>query len=84
VFAEGAAKAVASALIAKSRNGAATREYDGFGTCYIEFGGGRIGKVEVDFFSGPTPTGNYYEPSAELRIDKEQFGSSRRARWFGM
>jgi sulfide:quinone oxidoreductase len=38
----------------------------------------------VDFFSGPTPTGNYYEPSAELRIDKEQFGSSRRARWFGM
>lgn len=24
--------------------------YDGFGTCYIEFGGGRIGKVEVDFF----------------------------------
>ena len=84
VFAEGAAKAVASALIAKLRNGAAAREYDGFGTCYIEFGGGRIGKVEVDFFSGPTPTGNYYEPSAELRIDKEQFGSSRRARWFGM
>lgn len=84
VFAEGAAKAVASVLIAKSRGGAAPREYDGFGTCYIEFGGGRIGKVEVDFFSGPKPTGNYYEPSVELRIDKEHFGSSRRARWFGM
>ncbi|MBZ9985753.1 hypothetical protein LB572_01440 [Mesorhizobium sp. BH1-1-5] len=56
---------------------------DGFGTCYIEFGGGRIGKVEVDFFSGPAPTGNYYEPSVALRADKEKFGSSRRLRWFG-
>jgi sulfide:quinone oxidoreductase len=83
VFAERAAKAVASALIAQLKGGDA-HEYDGFGTCYIEFGGGRIGKVEVDFFSGPTPTGNYYEPSLALREDKKEFGSSRRARWFGM
>jgi sulfide:quinone oxidoreductase len=59
-------------------------EYDGFGTCYIEFGAGRVGKVEVDFFSGPAPTGTYYEPSVALRADKETFGSSRRARWFGL
>ena len=84
VFAEGAAKAVASALIAIVRSGGEAREYDGIGTCYIEFGGGRIGKVKVDFFSGPKPTGTYYEPSVGLRIDKEHFGSSRRARWFGM
>jgi sulfide:quinone oxidoreductase len=83
VFAERAAKAVASALVAKVKGGAAS-EYDGFGTCYIEFGGGRIGKVEVDFFSGPTPTGTYHEPSVSLREDKNSFGSSRRARWFGM
>ena len=83
VFAERAAKAVASALIAKVKGGTAT-EYDGFGTCYIEFGGGRIGKVEVDFFSGPKPIGTYHEPSTALREDKEEFGSSRRARWFGM
>ncbi len=82
VFAEGAARAVASALTAKIKNEGKTAEYDGFGTCYIEFGGGRIGKVEVDFFSGPTPTGTYYEPSVALREDKEHFGSSRRARWF--
>ena len=44
----------------------------------------RIGKVEVNFFSGPKPTGNYYEPSVALREDKETFGSSRRARWFGL
>ena len=84
VFAEGAARAVASALIAKLRSGGKAREYDGFGACYIEFGGGRIGKVAVDFFSGPTPTGTYFEPSVGLRVDKENFGSSRRARWFGM
>ncbi len=84
VFAEGAALAVASALIAKLRNGGKATEYNGFGTCYVEFGGGRIGKVEVDFFSGPSPTGKYYEPSIDLRAEKELFGSSRRARWFGL
>ena len=84
VFAEGAAKAVASALTAKIANAGASREFDGFGTCYIEFGGGRVGKVEVDFFSGPKPTGTYYEPSLGLRADKENFVSSRRARWFGI
>ena len=84
VFAEGAARAVASAVIAKSRNAGRPREYDGFGTCYIEFGGDRIGKVEVDFFSGPKPTGTYHEPSVALRAEKKAFGASRRARWFGM
>jgi len=84
VFAEGAARAVASALIVKLRNTGKVKEYDGFGTCYIEFGGDRSGKVEVDFFSGPKPLGTYHEPSLALRADKEHFGASRRARWFGM
>lgn len=84
VFAEGAAKAVAEALIAKIRNKGNASLYSGAGTCYIEFGGGRIGKVEVDFFSGPKPTGTYWEPSNELRAEKERFGSFRRARWFGL
>jgi sulfide:quinone oxidoreductase len=41
------------------------------GACYIEFGRGRVGKVEVDFLSGPKPTGTYCEPSVGLRADKE-------------
>jgi sulfide:quinone oxidoreductase len=84
VFAEGAARAVATALTARIKNLGTAVPYDGFGTCYIEFGGGRVGKVEVDFFSGPKPVGRYYAPSTALRLDKEQFGSSRRARWFGV
>lgn len=84
VFAEGAARAVASDLIVKLRNSGAASQYNGSGTCYIEFGGGQVGKVEVDFFSGPKPTGMYHEPSDAMREEKDNFGSVRRARWFGM
>ena len=84
VFAEGAAKAVATTLIAKISQVGKAVENSGSGTCYIEFGGGLVGKVEVDFFSGPKPISNYYQPSVVLRADKEHFSSSRRARWFGM
>jgi hypothetical protein len=30
------------------------RPYDGRGSCYIEFGGGLVGKVDADFLSGPS------------------------------
>ena len=47
----------------------------GTGVCYIEFGGGRIGRVEVDFFSNPDhPTGTYHAPSVAMRANKEHFG----------
>jgi sulfide:quinone oxidoreductase len=82
-FAEGAARAVATTLIARLRNQEAPVTHKGTGSCYIEFGAGRIGRVDVDFFSNPEgPTGTYHEPSVALRADKEHFGSSRRARWF--
>jgi sulfide:quinone oxidoreductase len=85
VFAEGAARAVARALIARLRNEEIPVTHAGTGSCYIEFGAGRIGRVDVDFFSNPDhPIGTYYEPSVALRADKEHFGSSRRARWFGL
>ncbi len=84
VFAESAAKAVAASLISKVRGHGNTGLYSGAGSCYIEFGAGRIGRVDVDFFSGPKPTGTYYEPTVEMRAEKEHFGASRRARWFGL
>jgi sulfide:quinone oxidoreductase len=83
VFAEGAARVVAGSLIAQLRDGEQPEEgYDGRGSCYIEFGAGRVGRVDVDFLSGPKPTGTYHEPSVALVADKQRFGSSRRARWF--
>src|SRR6266853_2356377 len=85
VFAEGAARAVAKTLIARLRNEEIPVTHAGTGSCYIEFGAGRIGRVDVDFFSNPDhPIGTYHEPSVALRADKEHFGSSRRARWFGL
>jgi sulfide:quinone oxidoreductase len=83
VFAEGAARVVAASLIATLRGGEQPGAYGGLGSCYIEFGGGRVGRVDVDFLSGPKPTGTFREPSTALVIEKHQFGSSRSARWFG-
>ncbi len=83
VFAEGTARTVAANLIAMHRQQEPVAKYPGAGSCYIEFGANRIARVDVDFFSGPKPSGMFHEPSEELRVAKEQFGSSRRARWFG-
>jgi len=83
VFAEGAARAVARALIARRQRGDEPGAYDGRGSCYIEFGGGGVGRVDVDFFGGPKPTGTFNAPSAALVAEKKHFGASRRERWFG-
>lgn len=83
VFAEGAARAVASALLARARGEGQEEPYGGRGSCYIEFGAGRVGRVDVDFLSGPTPTGVFQAPSVELVEEKRHFGASRAARWFG-
>ncbi len=84
LFAEGAARVAALSILADFQGGAQPAAYDGAGTCYIEFGEGRVGRVDVNFLSGPTPTGRYFEPSTELVAEKLHFGSSRRARWFGL
>lgn len=84
VFAEGAASVVARELIARVRGEELPPAYDGRGSCYIEFGAGRVGRVDVDFLSGPKPTGVYQEPSTALLAEKQLFGSTRRARWFGL
>jgi sulfide:quinone oxidoreductase len=83
VFAEGAARVVAQTIIAELYGGEPPERHLGRGTCYIEFGQGRIGSVDIDFLSGPSKTGTFNAPSAALMAEKERFGSSRRARWFG-
>jgi sulfide:quinone oxidoreductase len=84
VFAEGAARVVAAALIAQWQGGEMPAAYAGAGSCYVEFGADRVGRVDVNFLSGPEPTGTFFEPSVSLVGDKQHFGSSRRSRWFGL
>jgi len=83
VFAEGAARVGAASIIADLLGGDPPAAYNGAGTCYIEFGSGRVGRVDVNFLSGPSPTGTFIEPSAALIEEKRLFGSGRRTRWFG-
>jgi sulfide:quinone oxidoreductase len=84
VFAEGAARIAAVSIIASIEGSGQPAPYTGAGSCYVEFGQDQVGRVDVDFFSGPKPTGNYIEASELLVTEKEYFGSSRRTRWFGM
>ena len=83
VFAEGAARVVAADIIAKLRGGPSPDAYKGQGICYVEFGHNQVGRVEVDFLTGPKPVGTFQAPSEPLVAEKAAFGASRLERWFG-
>ena len=83
VFAEGSAKVAAAGIIAQIRGGNGPEPYGGAGSCYVEFGGERVGRVDVNFLSGPKPTGTFQAPTDALVAEKVLFGSSRARRWFG-
>jgi sulfide:quinone oxidoreductase len=74
---------VADDIAARLRGGVLQRPYEGAGNCYIEFGGGMVGKVEANFLGGPAPTARLVGPSRRLAAEKEAFASTRRERWFG-
>lgn len=82
-FAEAAARAVADDITATLRGGELERPYEGAGSCYLEFGGGLVAKVEANFFGGPKPTAQFVGPSLELAAEKREFAATRRERWFG-
>jgi len=84
IFSEGQAKIVAAQIIAEFRSGTSSEQYQGAGQCYIEFGRGTVGKVDVNFLGGPSTTAEIHLPSEALTLEKQYFGSSRRARWFGI
>ena len=83
IFAEGAARIAAESIIeefyGKEYNGA----YNGAGSCYVEFGGGKVGKVDVDFFSNSNSNGFHHNASEKLKMEKKEFEQSRKVRWFG-
>ena len=82
VFAEGAARVVAAKILAKLGKGAEPESYAGQGSCYVEFGDEMVGRVDVDFLSGPTPTSSFQQPSKAMAAEKAKFGASRRTKWF--
>jgi sulfide:quinone oxidoreductase len=83
VFAENAADVVADDIAARLHGETLGRRYEGQGNCYIEFGSGRVAKIEANFLGGPSPTASVVGPSEALVADKAEFAPTRRARWFG-
>jgi sulfide:quinone oxidoreductase len=84
IFAESAALVVADDIAAAIAGGAPPEPYGGSGVCYAEFGAGLVSKVEVNFLSGPAAAAQRYDASREYAAEKEEFGATRRARWFGL
>lgn len=82
-FAESAARAVASQIVRQVR-GEGELVRGGAGTCFMEFGRGEVGRIEVDFRASGGPSAELVGPSFDLAADKARFGAARRARWFGM
>jgi sulfide:quinone oxidoreductase len=82
MFAEGAARVAAETIIAELDESEYSLPYDGKGTCYVEFGQDKVGRADVDFFSGPYATGVFFEASEAISAEKEHFESFRRKRWF--
>ncbi len=82
IFAESAARAVAEHLIVRLREEGTARPYDGAGACFIEFGDHKVGRVDVDFLTGPSVTAPFTEPSLQGAEEKKEFASSRRKLWF--
>jgi sulfide:quinone oxidoreductase len=84
IFAESAARVVAGDIAASLAGGETPEPYRGWGICYAEFGGGLVSKVEVDFLGGAAAEAQRNDPSSEYAAEKEEFGATRRARWFGL
>ena len=84
IFAEAAARVVAADIAAHIDHREPPPAYQGDGPCYVEFGGGLVGKVEVNFLGGPAPTARIIAPSRELAAEKKSFGATRRQNWFGL
>jgi sulfide:quinone oxidoreductase len=83
IFAESAARAVAEHLMVRFREEGTAKPYDGAGSCFIEFGNGKVGRVDVDFLTGPSVVAPFQEPSLQGAAEKAEFAASRRRWWFG-
>jgi sulfide:quinone oxidoreductase len=83
VIAEGEAGTLADVLVAKLKGGASPPKYQGAAVCFIEAGGDKVARVDVNFLGGPAPTALFSPPSHEHAEEKQHFGASRRERWFG-
>ena len=81
-FADRAARSIAQEIAYRIRGEGSPARFDAAGTCYLEFGGGQVAKIEANFLGGPAPDVRFVGPSHAFRAEKETFASTRLGRWF--
>jgi sulfide:quinone oxidoreductase len=82
LFAESAAQTAAENIIAEYNYSKYPGSYKGAGSCYVEFGVGKVSRVDVDFLSKSSPSGIHFEASTALSDEKTSVDQRRLARWF--
>ena len=83
IFAESAARVVADDIVAEIAGGSRPRRTRGRASATPSSATRSSAKVDVNFLRGATPVAARNDPSIEYAAEKEEFGATRRARWFG-
>jgi sulfide:quinone oxidoreductase len=83
LFAVSAARAAAESIQAEYHGYDFSGSHTGAGSCYVEFGEGRVARADVDFFSKPEPVGRHHEASIGLSEEKKSLEIQRTGLWFG-
>jgi len=82
-FAASAARSAAESILAGFQGHEFTEGFNGKGHCHVEFGGGKVARADVDFFSKPYATGIHHKASEALSEEKRSLEQHCKARWFG-
>ena len=82
-MAEREAATVAEVLIARLTDAAAPPPFDGAAACYIETGGHKVARIDVNFLTYDVPVAKFNAPNSAMVADKRAWGTTRLTRWFG-
>jgi sulfide:quinone oxidoreductase len=83
LFAMSAARTAAECIIEEFNGNEFQGGYSGSGSCYVEFGEGKVGRADVSFFPDPAyPTGIHRPASLALAEEKRLLEENSLKRWF--
>ena len=83
VLAEAEGRVVAERIAATFNGISPDTEFDGYGACYLEIGGGEAMMVRGRFLAEPAPDVELLGPSSALLEEKARYEAETLAAWFG-
>lgn len=83
-LAENGAEVVVSDILSKIKGEESTLRYEGVGSCFVELGEGKVGKLNTNFLGKPEPEVSLEGPTVEFKQDKIRFEKDRIEKWFGV